>query len=98
MLDALGLVAADHRFFHLLQVDRRRIIGGDFAQLVAGEDVNQQVALLEAVHPFLEQSRARFGRGCGPAGRGLRELRVEKAARVGGLVEIVAEAVSEAPR
>ncbi len=67
-LHALGLVAADERLFHLLQVDRRAILGGDFAELVARQHVDQQIVLLEAVYPFLEQAGAGFGRARRAAG------------------------------
>ena len=57
ILDALEFLARHQRFFQLLQVDRRAVVVADVPQLVAGQNVHEQIALLEPDDQFLEQSR-----------------------------------------
>jgi hypothetical protein len=47
ILDALVFLARHQRLFNCCKVDRRAVIMADIAQLVAGQNVDQQVALLE---------------------------------------------------
>ena len=62
LFDALGFLADHQRFLQLLQVDRRIVVHINLAKLVAGENVREQVAFVETIHPFAQQSFARLGR------------------------------------
>ena len=56
----LQLLAEDQRLFQLLQVHGRAVIAAKISQLVAGQDVDQQVALPQAADPLCEELRAGF--------------------------------------
>ena len=60
--DALGFVANDKGLLQLLKVNRRAIFGGNVAEFVARQNVEQQVAFFEPVNPFLEKIGREFPR------------------------------------
>ena len=82
--NALKFLARDQGLFQLLQVNGRAIIVVDVAQLVAGQNVNQHIAMRKTRQPLVQQAHARRHRGrIFLAGR----VRIEQAPRVFGLVE-----------
>src|SRR6185437_9359568 len=86
--DALGFVPKDKRLLQLLKVNGRAIFGRDFAQFVAREDMEEQVAFLEPVNPLLKKMGADFRGGSRIFIRTC--AGVEQAPGVCGLVQIIA--------
>src|SRR6185437_7255207 len=87
--DALGFVPKDKRLLQLLKVNGRAIFGRDFAQFVAREDMEEQVAFLEPVNPLLKKMGADFRGGSRIFIRTC--AGVEQAPGVCGLVQIIAQ-------